>query len=114
MKKRLFWVYITFLSIVLFVSPGIALGEGGTLPAAENQFSKFTAAGTLMKIVDSFLFSLGARLLAGVALLGAAWNLKEQRFSMAIICIFCSHHAWNHPALGSQYLFARCRWWVHL
>lgn len=80
---------LTFLIIFFLIDSTIAIGAS-TLPAADNQFSKFTAAGTLMNIVDSFLFSLGARLLAGIALLGAAWNLKEQRFSMAVICIFAA------------------------
>lgn len=64
---------------------GIALAAG-TIPGSDD-ISKLTAAGTLLHIVDSFLFKFGARILAGMAILGAGWNLKEQRFAMAIVCI---------------------------
>ena len=84
-------VYFGICLLMMAIDATVAIGAGGsTLPSANNQFDKFTAAGTLMNLVDSFLFSLGARFLAGIALLGAAWNLKEQRFSMAIICIFAA------------------------
>ncbi len=48
------------------------------------------AAGTLLRLVDSWVFTFGARLLAGLAVLSAGWNLKEQRFAMAIICVFAA------------------------
>lgn len=80
-----------FVGALLLLKSGIVLATGATLPDTSTaDMTKFTAAGTLMGIVDSFLFSIGARLLAGVAILGAAWNLKEQRFAMAIICIFAA------------------------
>lgn len=59
------------------------------LPGTDN-FGKLEAAGSLLRLVDSFLFTFGARILAGMAVLSAGWNLKEQRFAMAILSIFAA------------------------
>jgi hypothetical protein len=81
------WSLPTLSIIFVFglLHTGIALAAG-TIPGSDD-ISKLTAAGTLLHIVDSFLFKFGARILAGMAILGAGWNLKEQRFAMAIVCI---------------------------
>ena len=82
---------LLLFTLIFFVFWGasIALGEPVTLPGSDN-FSKLTAAGDLIRIIDSFIFKFGARLLAGLTVLAAGWNLKEQRFAMAIICIFAA------------------------
>ena len=76
-----------FILLFLFLSPHIALGI--EIPGSDVM-KDLTAAGTLLKLVDSFVFVFGARILAGLCVLAAGWNLKEQRFSMAIICIFAA------------------------
>lgn len=73
------------LFLVYSIDFSMALGDG-TIPGSDSM-DKLTAAGTLLHIVDSFLFKFGARILAGISILGAGWNLKEQRFAMAIVCI---------------------------
>src|SRR3989338_763309 len=84
-------VYLVTLASWLLLCTTIALAETiPTLGGDANGISKLTAAGTLLRIVYSFLFSFGARLMAGLAVLGAGWNLKEQRFAMAIICIIAA------------------------
>ena len=57
------------------------------LPGSD-EMDKLTAAGSLLRLVDSFLFKFGSRLMAGLCILGAGWNLKEQRFAIAIMCVF--------------------------
>ena len=52
-----------------------------------DAMDQLTAAGTLLRLVDSVLFKFGARLMAGLCVLGAGWNLKEQRFGISILCI---------------------------
>jgi hypothetical protein len=84
-------VYLGVATSWILLCATIALAETiPTLGGDANGISKLTAAGTLLRIVDSFVFSFGARLMAGLAVLGAGWNLKEQRFAMAIICIFAA------------------------
>ena len=84
-------VYLVAVASWLLLCATIALAETiPTLGGDANGITKLTAAGSLLRIVDSFVFSFGARLMAGLAVLGAGWNLKEQRFAMAIICIFAA------------------------
>lgn len=77
----LFWILLPLA--------GTAWSADITIPGS-NQFDKLTAAGDLLKIVDSLVFTVGARLLAGLCVLGAGWNLKEQRFATAIICVLAA------------------------
>ena len=74
------------ITITIFYA-GYGYGEGVIKIPGTDESKQLTAAGTLLRLVDSVLFSWGARLLAGVAVLGAGWNLKEQRFGMAFVCI---------------------------
>ena len=78
-----------FLCVAVFTTCALA-EKIPTLGGTSDGISKLTAAGTLLRIVDSFLFSFGARLMAGLSVLAAGWNLKEQRFAMAIICIIAA------------------------
>lgn len=80
---------MSFTLFALLTWASIALGEAVSLPGSDN-FSKLTAAGDLIRIIDSFIFKFGARILAGLSVLAAGWNLKEQRFAMAIVCIFAA------------------------
>src|SRR3989338_6667264 len=63
--------------------PALAAGQ---LPG-EDASSKLEAAGTLLQILDTGLFSWGARIFAGICIMSSAWALKEQRFGIAIICV---------------------------
>ena len=68
----------------LMLIPAIALAN--SIP--DGSIESITAASTLINMVDSLFFKFGARIMAGLAILAAGWNLKEQRFAMAIVCIF--------------------------
>ena len=86
---------LTRIVIFMFLGSSLTLLFGAHLALGENlpgssQMSKLTAAGDLMKTVDSLIFTIGARLLAGLCVLAGGWNLKEQRFAMAIICLFAA------------------------
>lgn len=56
------------------------------LPGADAS-DKLEAAGTLLRLIDTGLFSWGSRIFAGICIMSAAWALKEQRFGIAIICV---------------------------
>ena len=79
----LFFLVITFLVLWLFHSRAFA---STTIPGSDAS-DKLEAAGTLLRIVDSVLFSWGARIFAGLCVMSAGWNLKEQRFGIAVLCI---------------------------
>ena len=87
------WLPFILIFIALFVcimslcSPSYA--NIPRLPGS-NEMDKLTAAGSLLRLIDSFLFTFGARLMAGICVLAAGWNLKEQRFAMALICVFAA------------------------
>jgi uncharacterized protein YjeT (DUF2065 family) len=68
---------------VLFFLPE---AYGAKLPGSDES-SKLEAAGTLLRILDTALFVWGSRLMAGAAILGGAWNLKEQRYGMAFVSV---------------------------
>ncbi len=78
-----FFILITLLLIFLSHTNAFA---GTKIPGADAS-DKLEAAGTLLRIVDSVLFSWGARIFAGLCVMSAGWNLKEQRFGIAVLCI---------------------------
>lgn len=81
----------TWLLLIFFVVGAVfsTIAFATNLPATKG-IESLTAATTLINMVDSLLFKFGARILAGMSILAAGWNLKEQRFAMAIICIFAA------------------------
>lgn len=88
-----------YLKIILYIFMGIVLWlifSSGDLWSAiprlpgSDQTDKLEAAGTLLRIVDSFLFTWGARVFAGICVLTAGWSLKEQNFGVAAICIIAA------------------------
>ena len=83
-KQPRYW-YLVLLGIVLIIF--ICLDSHGARIPGTDAANKLEAAGTLLKIVDTALFIWGARIFAGIAILSAGWNLKEQRFGVAIICV---------------------------
>lgn len=88
---KFYWQYlwILILLILLGLISTDALANIPRLPGTD-QTDKLTAAGSLLRILDSFLFKFGARVMAGISVLGAGWNLKEQRFAMAVVCILAA------------------------
>lgn len=82
------WILCFMFSFTVFIS---LTSFGVSIRAVpENSIQDFTAAQSLLGLIDSALFTVGARVLAAICILGAGWNLKEQRFAMAGICIFAA------------------------
>lgn len=79
------FIFIVVTLIVAFVLNAPAFGA--TRIPGTDASDKLEAAGTLLRIVDSVLFSWGARIFAGLCVMSAGWNLKEQRFGIAVLCI---------------------------
>lgn len=85
-RNQEFWFFIVLTAaLVAFVFHTQAFGAT-KIPGADSS-DKLEAAGTLLRIVDSMLFSWGARIFAGLCIMSAGWNLKEQRFGIAVLCI---------------------------
>lgn len=85
-KNNEFWfVLILLLAFAVLVFHGQAFGSV-RIPGSDAS-DKLEAAGTLLRIVDSVLFSWGARIFAGLSVMSAGWHLKEQRFGIAVLCI---------------------------
>ena len=85
--------FILAMTVILYCILALcsenALANIPRLPGTD-EMDKLSAAGTLLRLIDSFLFKFGARIMAGLAVLGAGWNLKEQRFGLAIVCIIAA------------------------
>ncbi|MBX2996118.1 MAG: hypothetical protein KF681_14930 [Bdellovibrionaceae bacterium] len=79
------FIFIIVTLLVAFVVNAPAFGAT-RIPGADAS-DKLEAAGTLLRIVDSVLFSWGARIFAGLCVMSAGWNLKEQRFGIAVLCV---------------------------
>ncbi len=72
------------LSLICLVgSTSILLGQGSGGDPLDN----LGAAKELMTIIDSGLFHWIGRLMAGICILSAGWALKEQKFSVAVVCL---------------------------
>jgi hypothetical protein len=85
-KQREEWFFfILIITIVLWLVHSRAFGA--THIPGSDASDKLEAAGTLLRIVDSVLFSWGARIFAGLCVMSAGWNLKEQRFGIAVLCV---------------------------
>lgn len=76
------WHLLIFL---LLAASFISAHAGPRIPGADAA-DKLEAAGTVLRIVDTALFKWGARLFSGISVLSGGYNLKEQRFGVAIIC----------------------------
>ncbi|MFK7823632.1 MAG: hypothetical protein AB8G05_05720 [Oligoflexales bacterium] len=87
-NQRMLYLLIAVLGIYFFFLPGFLEAAGINLPEGTKKLEDLTAASTLLRMIDSAIFKFGARILAGLSVLAAGWNLKEQRFGMAIVCIF--------------------------
>ena len=78
------FLIITLLVTILVVA-NHAFGQA-SLPGTEES-SKPEAAGTLLRLLDTALFTWGTRLFAALSIASAGWSLKEQRFGVAAISI---------------------------
>ena len=82
---ELWFMFVTISLLIVFICHGQAFGAT-RIPGADAS-DKLEAAGTLLRIVDSVLFSWGARIFAGLCVMSAGWHLKEQRFGISVLCI---------------------------
>ena len=81
------WFLILLCAIaILFLTNAQVFAATVRIPG-EDASDKLEAAGTLLRIVDSVIFSWGARIFAGLCVMSAGWNLKEQRFGIAVLCV---------------------------
>ena len=80
-----YW-WLLFFALIAMTTVSHA---GPRIPGADAA-DKLEAAGTVLRIIDTALFKWGARLFAGISILSAGYNLKEQRFGVAIICIIAA------------------------
>lgn len=85
-RQREEW-FLFLLITMLLLWFAHAQAFGATHIPGQDASDKLEAAGTLLRIVDSVLFSWGARIFAGLCVMSAGWNLKEQRFGIAVLCI---------------------------
>ena len=82
----------SLIPLILMAIYFIFLGELSAqvnLPGTDPS-TQLDSAGSLLKLVDTALFTWGARLLAGLCILSAGWSLKEQRFGIAFLCILAA------------------------
>lgn len=77
---------------------------------------KLDTAGALLKLVDTAIFTWGARILAGLCVLSAGWSLKEQRFGISVLCILAAVVIGTAPlwvknifSIGSGGIFSKTR-----
>jgi hypothetical protein len=82
--KYAWFLFLLAVVALLYLLHGDAFA-GSRIPGTDES-DQLEAAGTLLRMVDSMLFSWGARLFAGLCILSAAWHLKEQRFGLAVVC----------------------------
>lgn len=80
------WIALLILVLVFCISPDAFAASIPRLPGTD-QSDKLQAAGSLLRIIDSVLFSWGARIFAGLLILNAGISLKNQAFGLAFISI---------------------------
>ena len=76
------WIYV--FAVLLIISIVSLEAYSQVKIPGKDESNKLEMAGTLLKILDTALFVWGCRVFSGIALLGAAWNLKEQRIGLAV------------------------------
>ena len=88
----------------LFMSLLMLAGLIGTQALAQvslpgtDPSSQMETAGSLLKLIDTAVFTWIARLLAGMCVLSAGWSLKEQKYNTAVICILAAVVIGTAPA----------------
>lgn len=76
--------------ILLFLFAMVSIAYAGPRIPGVDAADQLEAAGTVLRIIDTALFTWGARLFSGISILSAGYNLKEQRFGVAIMCIIAA------------------------
>lgn len=81
------WVLVLMIMIyILMVLISPAEASVAKIPGSD-QSDKLEAAGSLLRIVDTAIFSWASRIFAGVLILNAGLSLKNQAFGLAAISI---------------------------
>lgn len=80
------WLLFLLGAIIVLILFGPDVFSQTRLPGTDAS-DKLEAAGTLLRLIDTGLFSWGSRIFAGICIMSSAWALKEQRFGIAIICV---------------------------
>ncbi len=84
-KKVLFlWCLTLCVVTILWIVPDLL--AQARLPGSDES-SKLEAAGTLLRLLDTGIFTWGARLMAGVCILSAGLAFKEQNYAVAVVCV---------------------------
>lgn len=75
--------------IIAFMTAELAsvMAMADTRLPGDDPSSKMEAAATLLRFIDTGLFKWSARILAGLCIFSAGWNLKEMRFGPAVISL---------------------------
>ncbi len=82
-------VFTLLLACIIFVSISSPVYAQYRLPG-DDITNSLSAMGTVMKLADTLVFKIFSRFLAGLAILAAAWNLKEQRIGICVMCTFAA------------------------
>ena len=81
----IFWFLLLGIAfLIAFFAPDIF--AQARLPGTDES-SKLEAAGTLLRLLDTGIFTWGARLMAGVCILSAGLAFKEQNYAVAVVCV---------------------------
>lgn len=80
-------ILIVFMTLAYLFSALAAFADTGVNLPGDDASSKMKSAGTLMHFIDTGLFRWIARILAGICIFAAGWNLKEMRFGPAFISL---------------------------
>ncbi|CAM6053766.1 unnamed protein product [Sphagnum tenellum] len=75
----------------------IAKASGVKLPGSDPS-ENMEAAGTVIRFFNTALFVWIGRLLAGICVIGAAWNIKEMRILPAALCVVAAAIIGTAPA----------------
>ena len=70
----------------------------GRLPG-DDVSDKMAASGTMLKLIDTWVFIWGSKIIAGFFFLGSLWSFKEQRIGHGVICLSCAAACAFTPAL---------------
>ena len=82
-------VFTLLLACIIFVGISSPVYAQYRLPG-DDITNSLSAMGTVMKLADTLVFKIFSRFLAGLAILAAAWNLKEQRIGICVMCTFAA------------------------
>ena len=82
-------VLLGFVTIFALLYGLPAWADSARLPG-EDISSQMESAGTLLRFIDTGIFKWSARILAGLCIFGAGWNLKEMRFGPAFISMIAA------------------------